>query len=445
MPSQLVQQVFTISKMIYDQVKLVKINRSQCQLLAKRVLAIETAITKLPKTSKQDAYSEFLLRLKICLEEALDYMKTLSDEKWYWQFIKAKDHQERFDDFNQRLAEAINELNLGLSTQGLLNHEESVKARKEDILEIKASHQKILQLNQTMLKEMKQLVDPEFMQRQTESLKASLQKMMDEKGGKKESRLETRVKIPYYELFLEKKIGVGSFGDIYQGQWHDMPVTIKLWNSNLSAAEEKLFFREVRNLQHLVTPRYIPHFYGACLENGQACLVMEYFPLGSLYDYLHTHRLAPDQKHQLALSLAKSIQFLHQKKVMHRNLNSKNVLLAEDNKNLIAKITDFGLSKGQYSSAGSITHSSLLSQNTTTWTAPEVLEGQEATYKSDIFSTGMILWEILPVNVSNPHWLMKSGERPKKENWITRFLNNTQILLSSVGRSIHMSARLQTL
>src|SRR5271170_2166939 len=104
--AQLLSQVLTVSKMIYDQAKLVKINRSQCEVLAKHVQSIEKVIPKLKSASKDEAFSEFLNHLKICLEEALDYMKKLSGEKWYWQFIKAKDHQSTFNDFNKRLDEA---------------------------------------------------------------------------------------------------------------------------------------------------------------------------------------------------------------------------------------------------------------------------------------------------------------------------------------------------
>ena len=193
-------------------------------------------------------------------------------------------------------------------------------------------------------------------------------------------------------------------------------MAIKLWNGKLSTDDEQRFIREVQIVQRLNTPRHVPQFYGACLEGGQACLVMEHCALGSLYDYLPSHPLTPVVQHQLAISLAQALQFLHQKKITHRDLKSANILLVTKDSLLQVKITDFGLSKAQYPSiASGVDVSRALA-----WCAPEVLQGEKATYASDVFSAGMILWEIFTGRrpftgrISLKEWIV-SGKRESCE------------------------------
>lgn len=393
-PTTIIKEIFQLAKLIYDQAKLVKANGAQCILLAERIQIIQSAIQKLSKIPDSTAYRLSLERLKSCLQEAYAYMSGLSNEKWYQQFIRAKSHQSTFEQFHARLAEAIVQLNLGLSAQTILNREADQKAERADRETLQKKQDEILLLNQALLKEVKQLPNQSFQERQMAALKSQLTALMAEvKTVKKTSApgLDEKIMIPYYELCLKKVIGEGSFGTVYLGSWHDHPVAIKLWNGVLKTEDEQQqLIREVQIVQRLNTPRYIPQFYGACLEGGQACLVMEYCELGSLYDYLPAHPLTPIVQHHLALSLAKALQFLHQKKIIHRDLKSANILLTANTDLLTAKIADFGISKTQYPS---IVSSQAVSQ-ALAWCAPEVLQGEKVTYAADVFSAGMILWEI---------------------------------------------------
>jgi serine/threonine protein kinase len=392
--ASLTRQIFQLAKLIYDQTQLVNVNRAQCVLLGERVQTVQSAIKKLGKIADSEAYRLSLGRLKTCLQEAYGYMQGLSSEKWYQQFLRARNHQETFQQFHARLAESIVQLNLGLSVQTILNREEDQKAQHADHETLLKKQDEILRLNQTLLSEVKQLPNQSFHERQMAALKSQLQALMVEiKSVRKITPslgLDAKIVIPYYELSLEKAIGEGSFGTVYLGRWHENPVAIKLWNGVLSSEDEQRFIREVQIVQHLNTPRYVPQFYGACLEGGQACLVMEYCELGSLYDYLPTHRLTPTVQHHLALSLAQSLQFLHQRKIIHRDLKSANILLMASSDLLTVKITDFGLSKAHYPSIASTKDMS----RALAWCAPEILQGEKATYAADVFSAGMVLWEI---------------------------------------------------
>jgi len=113
------------------------------------------------------------------------------------------------------------------------------------------------------------------------------------------------------------------------------------------------------------------------------------------------------QAHGIALGL----QYLHSKNILHRDLKSPNVLIDEANS---IKLTDFNLSK--YMDA-SMQSSSVAAMNPR-WLAPELLDGVPASAESDIFSLGVVLWELLTMQVpwegANP-WVIvekiRKGER----------------------------------
>jgi serine/threonine protein kinase len=393
--SSIAGHIFSLAQAIHEQAQKVKANREQCVLLAERVQTIQSAIKKLGKISDSEAYRTSLGRLKLCLQEAYEYIKGLSSETWFQQFMRARDHQATFEQFHKRLAEAIPQLNLGLSAQAISNREEDQKAERADREMLLKKQDEILKLNEQLLNEVKHLPNQSFHERQMAALTSQLQALMTEVKTTKKStalRLDEKITIPYFELRLEKVIGEGSMGTVYLGRWQEEPVAIKVWNGTLSSEKKEIeqFIRETQILQHLNVPRYVPRFFGASLEGGQACLVMEYCELGSLYDYLPKHPLMPVVQHHLALSLAQSLQFLHQKKIIHRDLKSANILLTTSGELLTAKITDFGLSKASYPSIASIKDVS----REVAWCAPEILKGETSTYASDMFSMGMLLWEI---------------------------------------------------
>ncbi len=402
------EQIFKIAKMVYDQAKLVQANQAQCMRLAESISAVQSAIKKIGKIPDSEAYKQGLERLKTCLLKILKYMKELSGETWFRQFLNARSHQEQFIDFRQQLTDAVAQLNLGLSAQAILDREADQKAEREDHALLLKNQREIIRLNHALMRKIDQVPDEDFQRRQMAAMDSHFQALLQEikevkvlQGKTSLPRdttssvssviLDSKIAIPYYELELEKKVAKGSFGTVYQGRWHGTGVAIKLWDGSLSEKEQQLFVREVQILAHLNTPRFVPHFYGACLESGRACLVMEYCPLGSLYDYLPDHLLTPEVRHHLALSLAQALQFLHQRKIIHCDLKSANILLVESDKLLEAKIADFGLSKAQYASIKSVVETS----QAMAWCAPEILTGDKATDAADIYSYGMLLWEIM--------------------------------------------------
>ena len=198
---------------------------------------------------------------------------------------------------------------------------------------------------------------------------------------------------------MDEEIGRGAFGTVHRALWlsqHDTVAVKRLYLTNLDDQAEKEFFKEL-SLMNSVRYRHIVTFYGACTEKGKYALVMEYMALGSLYKMLHKAKIELNwfSRLSIALQTAKSINYLHHLKtaILHRDIKSLNFLLDRSHEGYIVKVCDFGLAQTK----SETTHQTLLSHPlpcTLQWTAPEILNLEKHTVKSDIYSLGIVYWEL---------------------------------------------------
>ncbi|XP_034192855.1 mitogen-activated protein kinase kinase kinase 7 [Osmia lignaria lignaria] len=193
--------------------------------------------------------------------------------------------------------------------------------------------------------------------------------------------------INYDEIETEQIVGKGSFGVVWKGKWRGQYVAIKYINSE---GEKKAFTVEVRQLSRVIHPNIVK-LYGACTKNP-VCLVMEYAEGGSLYNVLHCNpqpRYTAGHAMSWALQCARGVAYLHNMKpkpLIHRDLKPPNLLLVMGGQTL--KICDFG-------TACDLNTYMTNNKGSAAWMAPEVFEGSRYTEKCDVFSWGVILWEIL--------------------------------------------------
>ncbi|KAL6047965.1 Serine/threonine protein kinase, catalytic domain containing protein, variant 2 [Balamuthia mandrillaris] len=221
--------------------------------------------------------------------------------------------------------------------------------------------------------------------------------------------------IDYSELEMLEQIGIGAYGAVYKANWKGSEVAVKMLNTNeaalLATEEEKnedgdeadpekgetvsdtlktAFIEEVSVMTELRHPNVVL-FMAACTQPPNMCIVMEYMQLGSLYDVLH-NELIPvipfAKKVKMALQAARGLHFLHEGNIIHRDVKSLNLLLDQD---WNIKVSDFGLTnvKDKLKTKGEEQLGSIF------WTAPEVLEHGEYSKASDVYSFGIVLWEIL--------------------------------------------------
>ncbi|XP_062116296.1 serine/threonine/tyrosine-protein kinase HT1-like [Humulus lupulus] len=196
------------------------------------------------------------------------------------------------------------------------------------------------------------------------------------------------------QLYIGYKFAQGRHSRIYRGVYKQMDVAIKLISQpeedeNLAVMVENQFISEVALLFRLSHPNIIT-FFGACKKPPVFCIITEYLPGGSLRKYLHhqePHSVPLDLVLKLALDIARGMKYLHSQGILHRDLKSENLLLDED---MCVKVADFGISclETQCGSAKGFT-------GTYRWMAPEMIQEKHHTKKVDVYSFGIVLWELL--------------------------------------------------
>eukprot|EP00064_Thunnus_orientalis_P008671 superscaffoldBa00001052_g8694 len=208
-----------------------------------------------------------------------------------------------------------------------------------------------------------------------------------------------------------RRLGEGGFGTVYKGLLNDKPVAVKKLNPMDDVSPDELqvqFNQEIETLKVLKHENLVDMVGFSC-DGQHPCLVYAFMANGSLLDRLacseDTPLLSWQQRCSIAEGTARGLEYLHSNHHVHRDVKSANILLDE---NLVAKISDFGLTRA----SAKRTSTTMMTERivgTCAYMAPEALRG-EITPKSDVFSFGVVLLEIL------------SGLPPADENREPQFL-----------------------
>jgi len=396
-PIDTLGNIYSVAKLIYDQVQLVKANQQQCNRLVNRIRIIESSVHRLDDITDKAQYQNGLKDLQSLLEESLSLITKFStSSRWERFVLNTGNYKDDFQDLNKRLKHSILQLTLGLVTKSTLDHEtdrETDKADKiaqaADIAFIRENQRMILEANHKELEALQsihlsQKDKEEVLHLQMQAIESQLKNIIQQKDTQS---VHDNSRIPYYELVFEKLIETGSFGKIYLGKWEGRTVAIKYLEGKLTEAQSQEFIREETIMSGLRHPN-VTAFYGACLEDGHAGIVMEYMEQSSLEKVI-AKKLTPTQQKSISLDIAKGLSYLHNNGVLHRDLKSANILV---NAQGTAKLADFGLSKTKDANVKTAQGRS----KALAWQGPELFEYKaQYTPASDIYSFGMILWEML--------------------------------------------------
>ncbi|EFJ21239.1 hypothetical protein SELMODRAFT_271276 [Selaginella moellendorffii] len=237
------------------------------------------------------------------------------------------------------------------------------------------------------------------------------------KPGEQSNQSRPRVRedweIDIAKLQLNDIIAHGTYGVVHRGVYNGQDVAVKLldWGEEQAMSQALVntlrssFQQEVAVWQKLDHPN-VTKFVGACvgspdlqvastggfvrISSNICCVVVEYLAGGTLKQFLIQHcrkKLRLKVVIQLALDLSRGLDYLHSKKIVHRDVKSENMLL--DNKRRV-KIADFGVARVEAQNPKDMTGET----GTVGYMAPEVLDGKPYNRKCDVYSFGICLWEI---------------------------------------------------
>ncbi|XP_077000826.1 fibroblast growth factor receptor 1 isoform X6 [Tamandua tetradactyla] len=262
---------------------------------------------------------------------------------------------------------------------------------------------------------------------------------------------DPRWELPRERLVLGKPLGEGCFGQVVLaeaiGLDKDKPnrvtkVAVKMLKSDATEKDLSDLISEMEMMKMIGKHKNIINLLGACTQDGPLYVIVEYASKGNLREYLQARRppgleycynpshnpeeqLSSKDLVSCAYQVARGMEYLASKKCIHRDLAARNVLVTEDN---VMKIADFGLARD-------IHHIDYYKKTTNgrlpvKWMAPEALFDRIYTHQSDVWSFGVLLWEIFTlggspypgVPVEELFKLLKEGHRMDKPSNCTNEL-----------------------
>ncbi|KAH0874103.1 hypothetical protein HID58_071465 [Brassica napus] len=208
--------------------------------------------------------------------------------------------------------------------------------------------------------------------------------------------------IDFSELTVGIRVGIGFFGEVFRGVWNGTDVAIKAFlEQDLTAENMEDFCNEISILSRLRHPNVsinsdlqllvVILFLGACTKPPRLSLITEYMEMGSLYNLLRLSgqkkKLSWRRKLKMLRDICRGLMCIHRMGIVHRDIKSANCLLSSK---LTVKICDFGLSRIMTGT----TMRDAVSAGTPEWMAPELIRNEPFSEKCDIFSLGVIMWEL---------------------------------------------------
>lgn len=194
---------------------------------------------------------------------------------------------------------------------------------------------------------------------------------------------------------IVREIGSGGMGTVFLAERNDgefvMQVALKIVRQSVADREIiERFRRERQILADLQHPNIAVLHDGGLSEKGEPYLAMEFIDGETLIDYANAHKLSIDDRIRLLIKVCSAVAFAHRNLIVHRDIKPSNILVGADGE---PKLLDFGLAKSFASEDSQVL--TTLRAFTPAYASPEQITGGNITTASDIYSLGVVLYELL--------------------------------------------------
>uniref|UniRef100_A0A8C9S0F3 receptor protein-tyrosine kinase n=1 Tax=Scleropages formosus TaxID=113540 RepID=A0A8C9S0F3_SCLFO len=212
---------------------------------------------------------------------------------------------------------------------------------------------------------------------------------------------------------IEQVIGAGEFGEVCSGNLklpgkREMVVAIKTLKAGYTEKQRRDFLSEASIMGQFDHPNVI-RLEGVVTKSTPVMIITEFMENGSLDSFLRQNdgQFTVIQLVGMLRGIAAGMKYLSDMNYVHRDLAARNILV---NSNLVCKVSDFGLSRFLEDDTSDPTYTSALGGKIPIrWTAPEAIQYRKFTSSSDVWSYGIVMWEIMSYG-ERPYWDMSNQD-----------------------------------
>uniref|UniRef100_A0A915ISL9 Protein kinase domain-containing protein n=1 Tax=Romanomermis culicivorax TaxID=13658 RepID=A0A915ISL9_ROMCU len=221
------------------------------------------------------------------------------------------------------------------------------------------------------------------------------------------------------DIEILSELGEGNFGKVYKVRIKSQNIqcAMKTMHENVPREMKEMFVKEM-DMMATMHHENIVTCIGTVESNSEIKILLELINQGSLESLVQRNKLTDRGKARLLYHVAKGMSYLHKRNIIHRDLAARNILVNKDeSKRIIAKVSDFGLSRRDDSGRGYQLQSS--QKLPLRWLAPECFTKRSWTKASDVWSFGILMYEVF-TNGAEPYADMNLEDAKNLSKYISK-------------------------